>query len=133
MGTVERLHAVRRLQLLKMKQENENLQLDVAVPVACSARNQLRTVHGSSPAQIVYGKTSAVKGLMDEPLAQQAEPSAEHQNLMALRLNAARAFYTANHSQTLRKALLSKSRSELQVLIPPRRLGLLLAICREQA
>ena len=115
MGTVERLHAVRRLQLLKMKQENEKLQLEVAVPVACNARNHLRSVHGSSPAQIVYGKTSSQKGLMDEPLAQQAEPTAEYQKLASLRLDAAKAFYSANHSQTLRKALLSKSRSENQV------------------
>ena len=51
-----------------MKQENENLCLETAVPVAFSTRNQLRSIHGISPTQIVYGKTSAEAGLMDEPL-----------------------------------------------------------------
>ena len=49
MGTVERLHAVRRLQLLKMKKEEPDLSLDVAVRVACQQRNRLRSVAGSSP------------------------------------------------------------------------------------
>ena len=118
MGTVERLHAVRRLQLLKMKQEDANIQLETAVPVACSLRNQLRSVHGTAPAQIVFGKTAMDKGLMDEPCTNLADPSKDHQALVSLRLNAARAFYSANHSQTLRKALLSKSRGELETYYP---------------
>ena len=38
MGVVERLHAVRRLQLLKMKQEQPGVTLETAVPIACSLR-----------------------------------------------------------------------------------------------
>ena len=108
MGTVERLHAVRRLQI----------QLETAIPVACSLRNQLRSVHGTAPAQIVFGKTVMDKGLMDEPSSIQADPSKDHQTLVSLRLNAARSFYAANHGHTLRKALLSKSRGELETYYP---------------
>ena len=112
MGTVERLHAVRRLQLLKMKQENPGLTLADAAPIACSLRNRLRSVHGSSPSQIVFGTNAGDLGLMDEPMTNSAEPTKQYQQLQQLRLQAAKAFYDANYNNTLRKALLSKSRSE---------------------
>ena len=112
MGTVERLHAVRRLQLLKMKQETPSLKLSDAAPLACSLRNRLRSVHGSSPSQIVFGSNAGDLGLMDEPMTNAAEPTKQYQQLQQLRLQAAKAFYDANYSTTLRKALLSKSRAE---------------------
>ena len=49
LGTVERLHAVRRMQLLKVKQDKPEATLEQLVPIACSLRNQLRSIHGSSP------------------------------------------------------------------------------------
>lgn len=118
MGTVERLRAVRRLQLLKMKQETPDLKLSTAVPIACSLRNQLRSIHGSSPSQIVFGRNPRDVGLSDEPMTNRAEASMEHQTLQKLRLSAATSFYEANHGQTLRKALLSKSRGEDQIYYP---------------
>ena len=51
---------------------------------------------------------------MDEALKNAAEPSKQHQQLHAMRLSAAKAFYEANYSQTLRKALLSQSRARIQ-------------------
>ena len=39
LGTVERLHAVRRMQLLKMKQDKPEASLKQLVPIACSLRN----------------------------------------------------------------------------------------------
>lgn len=69
MGLVERLHAVRRQQLHKMKAEKPDLQLEVAVLHACSQRNRLRMVHGSSPAAIVFGFTPGDGGILDEPNA----------------------------------------------------------------
>ena len=118
MGTVERLHAVRRLQLLKMKQENPKLQLELAAPLACSLRNKLRSIHGVSPSQIVFGRDHRDTGLADEPLTNRADGTPDHQQLQKLRLSAATSFYEANHSQTLRKALLSKSRGEDQIFYP---------------
>ena len=118
MGIVERLHAVRRLQLLKMKQENPKLKLELAVPLACSLRNKLRSIHGVSPSQIVFGRDSRDAGLADEPLTNRADGTPDHQQLQKLRLSAATSFYEANHSQTLRKALLSKSRGEDQIFYP---------------
>ena len=98
MGTVERLHAVRRTQLLKMKQEKPEAKLEDIVPIACALRNRLRSVHGSSPAQIVFGRQVDDAGLMDEPMSNSAEPSKEHQALQQLRLSAAKAFYEANYT-----------------------------------
>ena len=116
MGTVERLHAVRRLQLLKMKKEKPELELDKAVVAACHQRNRLRTVHGSSPAQIVFGYNPNELGLTDEPMVERAEPRRAHQDDQALRLLAARAFYEANHDANLRRALLAKPRKEHEPL-----------------
>ena len=55
MGLVERLHAVRRLQLLKMKRDFPEIDLSQAVLIACQQRNHLRSVHGISPNHIVFG------------------------------------------------------------------------------
>ena len=55
MGIVERFHAVRRLQLLKMKRNFPALDLFRAVILACQQRNRLRSIHGTSPSHIVFG------------------------------------------------------------------------------
>lgn len=69
LGTIERLHAVRRLQLLKMKKEVPDIPLETAIRVACEQRNRLCNVHGSSPAEMVFGRApNAVEGLLDEPV-----------------------------------------------------------------
>ena len=118
MGIVERLHAVRRMQLLKMKMEKPTLSLDVAAPIACSMRNQLRSIHGSSPSQIVFGTNAQEAGLMDEPVINAADPSKRHQEVRELRVAAAKSFYEANYSHTLRKALLSQSRAVVPQYFP---------------
>ena len=101
---MERLHAVRRLQILKMKQELPHARLEDIVPIACSLRNKLRTIHGSSPSQMVFGVNHHEGGLMDEPaMTNAADPSKQHQELQQMRLIAAKAFREANSSQTLRK------------------------------
>ena len=112
MGLVERLHAVRRQQLHKMKTEKPDLQLEVAVLHACSQRNRLRTVHGSSPAAIVFGFTPGDGGILDEPNALKPSGRPGHQEDEAIRHQAAKAFYEANHSTAVRRALLAKSRPE---------------------
>ena len=57
MEIVERLHAVRRLQLLKMKRDFPALGLSRAVILACQQRNRLRSIHGTSPSHTVFGQT----------------------------------------------------------------------------
>ena len=113
MGTVERLHAVRRLQLLKMQQEEPNLLLEDAVLAACHQRNRLRTVSGSSPYQIVFGHNPRSNGLLDEPVdLRPPDDISNHQADQALRHLAAKAFFEANNSQLLKRALLARPRSE---------------------
>ena len=112
MGLVERLHAVRRQQLHKMKQEKSDLELEVAVLHACSQRNRLRTVHGASPSSIVFGFTPGDGGILDEPNSLKPDGRPGHQEDEMIRHQAAKAFYEANHSSAIRRALLAKSRIE---------------------
>ena len=67
MGTIERLHAVRRRQLMKMMKENTCLDIRKAVIIACSQRNRLRSIHGISPVAMVLGYTPEDDGICDEP------------------------------------------------------------------
>ena len=113
MGIVERLHAVRRLQLLKMKRDFPALDLSRAVNLACQQRNRLRSIHGTSPSHIVFGQAPQhPKGLLDEPCDNRPDLPTAIQEDHALRLTAARCFYEANHDQVLRRALLGRPRSE---------------------
>lgn len=112
MGLVERLHAVRRQQLHKMKAEKTDLKLEDAVWHACAQRNRLRTVHGSSPTAIVFGFTPSDGGILDEPNAVKPYGRPAHQEDEEIRQQAAKAFYEANHSNAIRRALLAKSRIE---------------------
>ena len=112
-GSVERLHAVRRMQLLKMQQDEPNVLLEEAVPVACHQRNRLRSVHDSSPHQIIFGHNPQSSGLCDEPhLEKPLDDTEQHQKDQALRYSAAKAFYEANNNQLLKRALLARPRSE---------------------
>ena len=116
MGSVERLHAVRRQQLMKMMKEDPSLSLERAVRVACSQRNRLRSIHGVSPAAMVLGYTPEDDGLCDEPSRIRPEGRARHMEDQSARALAAKAFYEANHDATLRRALLSNTRTDLQPL-----------------
>ena len=112
MGSVERLHAVRRLQLLKMQKEEPNILLEAAVRVACYQRNRLRSVHGSSPYQIVFGHNPHDGGLADEPCKLRPDEKGAHVEDQALRHLAAQAFHAANTSTLLKRALSAKVRAE---------------------
>ena len=116
MGAVERLHAVRRLQLYKMQQGEPNVELADAVRMACSQRNRLRNVHGSSPAQMVFGYNPASGGLIDEPAPTRPDVHEAIQQDHALRHLASKAFYEANHDALLKRSILSRPRPELEPL-----------------
>eukprot|EP00913_Durusdinium_trenchii_P000385 g353.t1 len=119
MGIVERLHAVRRLQLLKLLRDRPEVDLKLAIAVSCQQRNRLRSIHGSSPSQIVFGSTpNHPTGLMDEPHDPRPDYESAIQEDHSLRHAAATAFYAANHDATLRRALLARPRApppEVQV------------------
>ena len=117
LGTIERLHAVRRLQLLKMRKEMPDIKLDTAIRVACDQRNRLRTVHGSSPAEMVFGRApNAVSGLLDEPQDLRPELPVAVQENVTMRVAAAKAFHSANHDALLRRSLLARPRAEHEPL-----------------
>ena len=116
LGMVERLHAVRRQQLIKMKAEKSDLKLEQAVLHACEQRNRLRTVHGASPAAMVFGLTPGQAGISDDPHGVRPDGAAKHMEDMAVRTMAAKAFYESNNSAKIRRALLAKSRKEHEAL-----------------
>ena len=116
MGTVERLHAVRRQQLHKMMIEDPTITLEAAVIHSTAQRNNLRNINGCSPSQLVFGKTPSMRGLADEPHGVLPTPGAVAQEHQHLRYLAAKAFYEANHDSTIRKALLAKTRAEHETL-----------------
>lgn len=111
MGTVERLHAVRRRQLMKMMHENESLDVKKAVIIACSQRNRLRSIHGISPAAMVLGYTPEDDGISDEPTRLRVQGRQAHMEDQAVRALATKAFYEANTDATLRQAMLAKTRT----------------------
>ena len=112
MGTVERLHAVRRQQLHKMMLEDESITLLEAVNYSTMQRNRLRNIHGTSPSNLVFGSTPSLPGLSDEPHGIQPDGTPAAQRQQHLRHVVAKAFYEANHDSTIRRALLAKSRAE---------------------
>ena len=109
MGTVERLHAVRRRQLMKMMHENESLDVKKAVIIACSQRNRLRSIHGISPAAMVLGYTPEDYGISDEPTRLRVQGRQAHMEDQAVRALATKAFYEANTDATLRQVMLAKT------------------------
>ena len=112
MGAVERLHAVRRLQILKMQKEIPEISLADAVRVCCQQRNRLRSVQGSSPCQIVFGHNPFGEGLLDEPTDERPRDASTLQQDQHLRYIAGKAFYEANHSELLRRSLLARARTD---------------------
>ena len=85
---------------------------DKAVNYAAEQRNRLRTVHGSSPASIVFGALPAAHGLSDEPFNPAAgDHDAQAANQQA-RLLAAKAFHEANSDRALRASVLARGRPD---------------------
>ena len=117
LGTVERLHAMRRLQLLKMKKEMPNVDLHQAIRTACTQRNRLCSIYGSSPTELVFGKApNAFAGLIDESHDLRPELPQAAQDLAVLRTLAAKTFHEANNDALLRRSLLARPRSEHEPL-----------------
>ena len=112
MGTIERLHAVRRRQLMKMMKENTSLDIRKAVIIACSQRNRLRSIHGNSPAAMVLGYTPEDDGICDEPTRLRVDGRQAYMEDQAIRALATKAFYEANTDATLRQAMLAKTRND---------------------
>lgn len=50
-----------------MKNEKYDLKLETAILHACDQRNGLRSLHGVSPASLVFGYTPPQAGIPDEP------------------------------------------------------------------
>ena len=95
-----------------MKKEKQDLSLERAVQHACEQRNRLRTVYGASPAAMVFGLSPAQFGIADEPHGVRPDGPQRHMEDMEIRVMAAKAFYEANNSSTIRRALLARSRKE---------------------
>eukprot|EP00435_Cladocopium_sp_Y103_P063429 s366_g25.t1 len=119
LGLVERLHAVRRQQLLKMKAElkadNNEPKIEDAVWHACEQRKRMRAV-GTSPVALVFGYAPNQAGISDEPHGVRPDGLPRQMQDMAVRIAAARAFCEANNSATIRRALLARSRREHEPL-----------------
>ena len=114
---MERLYAVRRLQLLKMKNEMPNVYLQQAIRTACTQRNRLRNIHGSPPAELVFGRApNALAGLIDELQDSRPDLPAAAQNFIVLRTIAAKTFHEANNDALLSLSLLARQRSDHEPL-----------------
>ena len=67
LGVIERAHAVRRDHIMKLMAEGEPLDVEQTIQLIVEQRNRLRTVSGSSPATIVFGRLPTQHGNADEP------------------------------------------------------------------
>ena len=108
LGAMERAHAVRRAQLMKMKAEDPAMELDMALHHAAEQRNRLRTVHGTSPATIVFGILPAQHSIDDEPFNPAAGDEEAQARVVKARTLAATAFHQANNDRVLRAAVLAR-------------------------
>ena len=99
-------------QVLKLLRDRPEVDLKLAIAASCQQRNRLRSIHGSSPSQIVFGSTpNHPTGLMHEPHDPRPDYESAIQEDHSLRHAAATAFYAANHDATLRRALLARPRA----------------------
>ena len=85
---------------MKMKAEEKQLDLDQAVTIAAEQRNRLLTIHGTSPAAIVFGAVPSQQGLSDEPWCIAGSDAADQQEVVRLRVLTATAFHQANNDRT---------------------------------
>ena len=111
LGTMERAHAVRRAQLMKMHAEEPTLELPMALHLAAEQRNRLRTIHGTSPAAIVFGLLPAQHGIADEPFNPAAGDEESQAKIVQARTLAATSFHQANNDRALRASILARGRA----------------------
>ena len=112
-GLCERNHAVVDEMVAKIKAEQPDLPLKVALSWAVNAKNCLQMVGGFSPYQLVYGRNPKLPStLSDELPALEGTTSSE---MVAKHLNAShsarKAFIAAEASEKIRRALRHKVKS----------------------
>ena len=106
-GICERNHTVIDDMVYKIKAEQPDLDLEIAVAWAVNAKNCLQMVGGFSPYQLVYGRNPRLPGIMDDDLPALEGTSSEE--VIARHLNASlsarKAFVSAQASEKIRRAL----------------------------
>ena len=106
-GICERNHAVIDDMVYKIKADQPELKLEIAVAWAVNAKNCLHMVGGFSPYQLVYGRNPRLPGIMDDDLPALEGTSSEE--VIARHLNASlsarKAFVSAQASEKIRRAL----------------------------
>ena len=106
-GICERNHAVIDDMVYKIKADQPDLKLEIAVAWAVDAKNCLQMVGGFSPYQLVYGRNPRLPGVMDDNLPALEGTSSEE--VIARHLNAShsarKAFISAQASEKIRRAL----------------------------
>merc|ERR1739842_252155 len=94
----------------KMKAEQPDLKLEVALAWAINAKNCLHMVGGFSPHQLVYGRNPRLPGVMNDDLP--ALEGTSTSDVIARHLNAfhaaRKAFIAAEASEKIRRALKRK-------------------------
>ena len=114
LGVIERARAVRRDHIMKMLSENDQLSVDQVAQLVVEQRNRLRTVNGSAPAAVVFGRLPQQPGNADEPFCPAAADIKDQDALQRLRTLAAVTFHQTNSDRSLRAAMLAKMRPNLE-------------------
>ena len=85
-GTCERNHAVVDLMVDKMLEDDENMNIQVALAYAVSAKNSLQNHHGFAPIQLVTGTLPNLPNILnsDLPALQPAESKLVKNHLDAM-------------------------------------------------
>ena len=106
-GVCERNHAVIDDMVYKIKAEQPDLKLEIALAWAVNAKNCLQMVGGFSPHQLVYGRNPRLPGVMNDELP--ALEGTSTSEVIARHLNAChaarKAFISAEASEKIRRAL----------------------------
>ena len=116
-GICERNHAVIDDMVYKIKADQPDLNLEIAVAWAVNAKNCLQMVGGFSPFQLVYGRNPRLPGVMDDDLPALEGTSSEE--VIARHLNASlsarKAFISAQASEKIRRALKGNVRQSRKI------------------
>ena len=116
-GVCERNHAIIDDMVYKIKAEQPDLDLEIAVAWAVNAKNCLQMVGGFSPYQLVYGRNPRLPGIMDDDLPALEGTSSEE--VIAKHLNASlsarKAFISAEASEKIRRALKGNVRQSRKI------------------
>ena len=97
-----------------MHAEDATLELTMALHLAAEQRNRLRTIHGTSPAAIVFGLLPAQHGIADEPFNPAAAD--EESQAKVVQARALAASHQANNDRALRLSILVRGRTSVPEL-----------------